>query len=386
MALPHTFGPQSGNIALSQLDDNFTQLGLGVFYPCTATGTNTIALTPSSGWPTVSSYTNTLPVVFNAAATSTGAVTVNVSAVGALNLYLPDAATQAGSGSLTSGKTYVIIYVSTLNSGAGGFLIIYPSTTGLTVLRSYLAGLTLSNDGSSPNTVVDVAAGQCADSTNAVMINLGAFTKSTGGSWVAGSGSNGMGQGLTIAASTWYHVFAIINAAAADVYFDTSASAANAPASTTAFRRIGSFKTDGSVHIFAFVQDGEYFQWKVPVADASSPVTNPGTSAVTRALGSVPLGVTVKASLQVITQQSDSAGGVYSYHSDLATSDIAPTSSFSDTSEAINVAGGDAVTAGRIVVRVNTSAQIRSRVSFSNANTTLTLNVLGWYDTRGRDS
>jgi len=76
--------------------------------------------------------------------------------------------------------------------------------------RSYLAGLILSNDGTSPNTVLDISAGQCVDSTNAFVINLAAFTKSTGGSWAAGSGSNGMGTGLTIANSTWYHVFAII--------------------------------------------------------------------------------------------------------------------------------------------------------------------------------
>lgn len=383
MTLPNIFGPQSGNINLSALDANFAQIGLGIIYPCTATGTNTVALTPLSGWPSFNTYTNNLAFIFNAANTSTGTITVNVAGVGALNLYLPDGVTQAASGSLASGKTYVIVYVSTLNSNAGGFLIISPNTTGLTVIRSYLAGLTLSNDGVSPNTVLDVAAGTCADSTNAAMINLGAFTKSTGGSWVAGSGSNGMGQGLTIAATTWYHVFAIINGGAADVYFDTSVTAANKPTSTTAFRRLGSFLTDGSSHIVAFVQDGDNFWWAAPVAPSVT-ATNPGTSAVTRGLTGIPTGVVVQAILQIIVENSGVAGAAFAYFSDLTTNDVAPSLSFTDTTEADSVAGGNTVGATRLNIRVNTSAQIRTRLSYSDASVTLTINALGWLDSRGR--
>ena len=68
--------------------------------------------------------------------------------------------------------------------------------------RSLLAGLTLSNDSGTPNSVLDIAAGACADSTNAVPIIGTAFTKSTAGSWVAGTGNNGMGSGLSVAPST----------------------------------------------------------------------------------------------------------------------------------------------------------------------------------------
>jgi hypothetical protein len=74
---------------------------------------------------------------------------------------------------------------------------------------NFIGGLALANDVSSSGTVLDIAAGACADATNAVTIALGAFTKSTGGVWAAGAGANGMGQGLTIAAGKWYHVFAI---------------------------------------------------------------------------------------------------------------------------------------------------------------------------------
>jgi len=155
------------------------------------------------------------------------------------------------------------------------------------VISGYINGYTLSNDGTTPNTVLDIAAGYAADSTNAVMITGTAFTKSTAGTWAAGSGNNGLGTGLTLVASTWYHVFAIINGGSFDVYFDTSPTAANKPTSTTAFRYIGSFKTDASSHILAFYQNGQQFLWAVPVADISSG----GTTSAALYTFSVPLGI-----------------------------------------------------------------------------------------------
>lgn len=143
-------------------------------------------------------------------------------------------------------------------------------SSGISVVNGWINGFTLSNDAGTPNTILDIAAGYAADSTNATMITGTAFTKTTGGAWAAGTGNAGMGTGLTIANSTWYHVFAIINAGNYDVYFDTSATAANKPASTTAFRYIGSFKTDGSAHIIAFFQFGQQFLWAASVADISA--------------------------------------------------------------------------------------------------------------------
>jgi hypothetical protein len=142
-------------------------------------------------------------------------------------------------------------------------------TGGSSLVANYISGFTLANDATTPNTVLDVAAGYAADSTNTVMITGSAFTKTIGGTWVAGSGNAGMGTGLTVAASTWYHVFAIICGGSSDVYFDTSSTAANKPASTTAYRYIGSFKTDASAHILAFFQFGQEFLWAVPVTDMS---------------------------------------------------------------------------------------------------------------------
>jgi len=158
----------------------------------------------------------------------------------------------------------------------------------LAVDPGYINGFTLSNDGTSPNTVLDIAVGSAADSTNVTVINGTAFTKSIAGTWAAGSGANGMGTGLTVAASTWYHVFAIIKGGAFDVYFDTSPAAANKPASTTAFRYIGSFQTNASSQIVAFVQNGQAFYYAAQVID----ITGGSASSPTLVTLTVPLGIT----------------------------------------------------------------------------------------------
>jgi hypothetical protein len=269
-----------------------------------------------------------------------------------------------------------------LNSNGSGAAPSFGTST--PILRSYLAGLTLSNDGGSPNTVLDIAAGYAVDSTNAVGITLGAFTKATGGAWAAGTGQNGMGSGLTIANNTWYHVFAIVNAGTADVYFDTSAGAANKPTNTTSFRRIGSFKTAAaSTNILAFTQDGDYFRWSASVRDINA--TNPGTSAVTATLGSVPTGANVQAVFNYSVANDNSAGGNGIYFSDLAANDEAPSASAAPLGQFL-VQSGSATMMGWEQIRTNTSAQIRYRLIASDGSTVVSIVTLGWWDYRGRNA
>lgn len=247
--------------------------------------------------------------------------------------------------------------------------------------RSYLAGFGLSNDGVTPNTILDIAAGFCLDSTNATGIPGAAFTKSTGGSWAAGSGGNGMGNGLTIANTTWYHVFAIINAGAYDVYFDTSATAANKPASTTAFRRLGSVLTDSSAHIVAFIQIGDRFYWLTPVADVNA--TSTGTLAVTRTL-TVPTGIIVFPIMNCVVTETSGASELV-YLSALSQTDVAASSS--NAQVAIFAGGNSAQTAAEVSnVATNTSAQIRSRAATGSSSTIFNINTVGWRESRGRDN
>jgi hypothetical protein len=294
---------------------------------------------------------------------------------------------------LRNDATFASVNYSDLSGSAGGVSSIAGNTGAFTLgaglknstnvllldpsyMQGFLGGLGLSNDGTSPNTVIDIASGACVDSTNATLIKLAAFTKSTAGAWTAGSGNDGMGKSLTIANTTWYHVFTIINSGSADVYFDTSASAANAPTGTTAFRRIGSFLTNGSAHIIAFYQVCDDFWWLVPVNDVSA--TNPGTSAVTRTL-TVPAGVVVEAHFEV--QDFASATNHYGLVTPLAITDSTPSSSLAT----YYAFGGASSVVANIPVRVltNTSSQIRTRQSASGSSDTLNIYTHGWRDCRG---
>jgi hypothetical protein len=243
-------------------------------------------------------------IEFVAGFTNTGAMTLNAG-TGQLQVYVP---TLSGpmllSGDeITTGNTYTVIYNPNLNSGAGGFQIsglIEPAvviTPGAGLSSEYGApsstpgpelfadasfwqgfghGLTLSNDATAPNNVLDIAAGIAVSDNFTVFMKLStAFTKTTG-IWAAGTGNGALDTG-TIAASTWYHVFIIEDIAtlAVDVLFSASATSPTLPTGFTVKKRRGSFKTDGSANILAFVQNGNYF-WMAAVvfyntASASGP-------------------------------------------------------------------------------------------------------------------
>lgn len=292
------------------------------------------------------------------------------------NTFATMAAGNVAAADLDANFTYLLNLINNLSGGG---------------LRDYLAGLNLSNDSTTPNSVLDVSPGVAADSTNSVLISLGSiFYGSTGGAWSAGAGTSGspidkMGAGLTIADNTTYHVFAIINGGAADVYFDTSVSAANAPSGTTAFRRVGSFKTaPASTNILGFIQRGDYFEWATLGAGAQDfSTTNPGTSAVLQALN-VPLGINVLAQTVFNVTNGGTGGNAHAIITDPATADVAPSQAQSQLTNADGVLGTTTSVSQQISVYTDTSSRVRYRLSYSDGNVTMSARTVGWMDTRGR--
>lgn len=137
MALPVTFATlAAGNQALSLFDTQFAAVAALGTIPCAASaGPNNITLTPFVNTPAVTSYPDLAPsFVFAAAATSTGAVTINVSGVGARNAYKWNAftvtgplaavgSTPVGANDIVAGGIYRAVPLAALNSGAGGFAV-----------------------------------------------------------------------------------------------------------------------------------------------------------------------------------------------------------------------------------------------------------------------
>lgn len=245
--------------------------------------------------------------------------------------------------------------------------------------RGHLWGMTLSNNGTDATNDIDVAAGSCgsddATDANRVLLNPGALTKQLDAVWAAGNAAGGRLSSESLVNGTW-HVYAFRRSGGTDDICFSQSLTPTLPDSGTNKRRIGSILRE-SAAIVGFVQDGDYFRRKAGAFDVNA--NNPGTAAVTRTL-SVPTGVSV---LAVLNMQAEAgAVAVICLLSDLAANDEAPTGGGSPlgTSSAEGTNQGHSPQ----IIRTNTSGQIRSRLSFSDAATDLRIATLAWFDTRGR--
>lgn len=242
--------------------------------------------------------------------------------------------------------------------------------------RGQLGGLTLSNDGVTPNTILDIAAGfATSDDVSTEMSIASAYTKTTG-SWTVGSGNGALDTG-SVANSTWYHVYIIerTDTGVVDFLFSTSASSPTMPTSYTKKRRVGSFKTDTSAHILAFSQNGDEFLWSAPPNDISNVAV--GTSNVTLTL-TVPLGIVVNALFRA-AGSNGSGGAAFLFYSMAEGSQTVGSNNLN--SNLISPSAGN-YAANTFNIRTNTSQQVR--VISGTASGGLYGSTYGWVDTRGK--
>jgi hypothetical protein len=261
--------------------------------------------------------------------------------------------------------------------------------------KGHLHGLVRSNDAGDTAQDINVTAGEAQDTANGNNITLASeITKKTDATWAAGDDAGGMASGVSLTNGMTLHVHVILNptSGAVDVGFDSSVTAANlladavvVAAGFTKYRRIGSIVlTAGATTVRNFTQyPGGEFWPDVPVLDVSA--TNPGTSAVTETLASVPTGVKMKAIMNVFLDGG--ANACQAYLSSLDTTDAAPSDSVAPLGAVgfIDTGANDGFGVGHIEVWTNTSAQIRSRLVASDSSTRLEIVTLGWVDPRGMD-
>lgn len=241
--------------------------------------------------------------------------------------------------------------------------------------RGYIDGLILSNSTGDSDHDITIAAGACRNSANTFNIELSSITKRLDASHSVGTNAGGLFSG-SIAADTWYHVFAMRRDSdgQADAGFDTSATGANAPSGWTV-RRIGAVLTNSSSNIIGFTQIGDMFLWDDPPLDFNSSI---GTTATAVTL-SVPTSVNV---FPLIMSRMTS--GAVGYVRSSQVNDEAPSTSVAPLWNSLNQSSGsifeaycnDALvtdTSGRIYIR-NTSSASTGVVTY------------GWRDQRGRDA
>lgn len=264
-----------------------------------------------------------------------------------------------------------------------------PDSLGVPVyamLRSYLAGCTMSTAGSS--TTMSFAAGVAMDSTNAYIMTLAAISKTTS-NWAVGSAAGGKSLAAAIANNTWYHFYVIRrpDTGVVDVCFSTNASGllaadfaaggGNVPDAYTQFRRIGSGKTNGSAQWTSFIQNGDNFEWVAAPLDLDYGGTFPAASTLYTV--SVPTGLKVEGMFTLFKTQGTS-GMVNFWNPALgaigASTTVTPLGKgYSDG------ASGASINSFRVIT--NTSAQIYGGATAGSQ--TLKMVCEGWIDTRGRD-
>lgn len=129
-SVPNAFGPLV-NPSLPNLDNDFAALTPAVVLPCTATGTNLITLTPVTGTLNVTTgYTDKEMYSFDAPATSTGVMTLQVQALPALKLFKAGGVSQATTGDIVNTQFYIVAYQAALDSANGGFVIVSATNSG----------------------------------------------------------------------------------------------------------------------------------------------------------------------------------------------------------------------------------------------------------------
>lgn len=222
-----------------------------------------------------------------------------------------------------------------------------------------------------------------ADTFDLAITSASTGTLQAAGSWAAGSGANKLDTGARANSTTYHaHLLRKISDATADWLLSTAATSGGVtlPNGYAYGRRIkaGQCRTDGSGNIIKTLARGQHGQaLDVPVQDITTAAgTNPGTSAVTRTLASIPTGVRLRA--VGVERHVNATSNHYFLTTALDQTDTAASSSVF-TGYAYNSANSSSHHVP-LNVTTNTSAQIRTRQSASGASDTLDITTHGWVD------
>ena len=250
------------------------------------------------------------------------------------------------------------------------------------IMRSYLAGMTLSTAGSSSS--FGIAAGVAVDSTNVDAMTLAAAYTKTTAAWAVGSGNGSLDAG-TIANSTWYHVHQIKrpDTGVVDVLISLSATAPTLPTNYTLARRIGSMKTNGSAQWIKFSQNGDEFLWDA----VNGPDVNfGGTTAVQSGVVNVPTGVKVNALLSAgaIAPGSGAAGQGRAWLFSPDVNLAAVVAGVANFNVGVFTSALGSQTWQPLSIRTNTSALVYASIEITSMF--LQVTATGWIDRRGRDN
>lgn len=240
--------------------------------------------------------------------------------------------------------------------------------------EGFLYGLTLSQPGDTLK--ITMAAGVAFNTNNTIrMVLPAAITKSLSSTFVAGNNNGGFAAGESVpGAGGTIHFWLIVKAdGTADVLISNHASSGLFPTLPTGFiakRRIGSVRTVAGNTASAFLQVGDHFTLKSPVADVAGAAQS---LTPTNRVISVPVGAKHIAKIVATPDASDNSN-FFVYDPDLGSIQA------SSTARSVFVPSAP-VTVG-VDVRTDIAGQVR--MSSSGTSATVTVVTLGWIDSRER--
>ena len=255
---------------------------------------------------------------------------------------------------------------------------------GVTLPRSYLAGLTVSNDSGDATNDLGIAVGAARDSTNiADIILASALIKQLDAAWAVGTNQGCIDTGAASDATWHIYVIKRLDTGVIDGLCSLSATAPTMPASYDYKRRLASVIRTGGANV-AFTQRGDEFLRNVAVSEFNEAI--PAATAQTKTL-SVPTGVKVDAIFSLYVRGNDNSTQIAVLVTSPDQADTAASSTVFTVNTQLIAVDGDVGSGDTATVRVRTNAlaQIRLRANVITSTPVWAGATHGWVDTRGRD-
>lgn len=303
--------------------------------------------------PALSAYALGQVFTLKPANANTGACTLSVCGMTAKNIKLQDASDPAAA-ALLAGGVYFLFYDGT------NMVLLNPSSAGASgggLTLSAAQGLSVTNNASTPNTKIDIAADtvMTANATGAGKLDTAASLTLD----ATTTGANGLDTG-TLAAGTWYYVWLISNGGTLAALLSLSSSAPALPSGYTYKMLAGYAVTDASAHFIPFIQEGALWLYKSPVFSGMSYVYTSRVDMTTN----VPHGKRYRAVLNCAMYSTVPNAGMYVHSPDLT--DMAASFTVSPVSQMSMGAGSGGATQGRqLTIMTNTDAKISMRADAS---------------------
>lgn len=259
--------------------------------------------------------------------------------------------------------------------------------------KTYISGMTTSNDAGDLVNDIRIELGECASSNTppALISQAASMIKRLDAAWVAGTNQGGLDTGAV--GNGTYHLHAMYNptTGVSDYCFSLSATAPTTggaiPVGFTHFRRIWSIvRIAGSNQLYLQNPAAPHDCYLMtPIAEVSIG-PSAGIIGVLATLTTLPAGISVMAKLTGYCRESPPTAGIIFYLSSPLVTDVAAGSNGAYTVFYSSSGGGTVPQIGQFQLEVltNTVRQVRYRFSASNAGITGQINCLGYVDTRGQ--